>query len=130
MKKLSWNLVLSSLIFTTVVSAQGSVSVDLADPEAAMMMNEQSQLKRDLTPEKKLEKMQSFFIQELFLNHVFSSEMSLLTDEEKADSMVPYGDFEFQNQMMVQAYSDMLAKQDILQMKKLLRQGGLNERYP
>ncbi len=124
MKKLSWNLVLSSLIFTTVVSAQGSVSVDLADPEAAMMMNEQSQLKRDLTPEKKLEKMQSFFIQELFLNHVFSSEMSLLTDEEKADSMVPYGDFEFQNQMMVQAYSDMLAKQDILQMKKLLRQGG------
>ena len=95
---------------------------DMMDPGAAMMMHQQRRMNGAMSNEQKLEQMQSYFIEELFLKHIFDPELAVLDDEDEEDmGLVPQGDFDMQNSLMLQAYADKLAQDDVLKLKKMFK---------
>ena len=77
--------------------------------------------RKSSNPQATLEAIESHFIKEVFLKDMFKdSGTSILTEEEK-DSIPESFQGGIEREIIIQAFADKLAKQDILHLKKLIK---------
>lgn len=107
-------LFLIAFICPLMLNAQMGVPFDID----VLEYQNQNKAQKYKTDEEKLEFIQARYLKEMFLKYIFNSDISLLTEEEQADSVVPVSDMKLRNDMMVQVFAELLAKQDLLQLKR------------
>ena len=109
-------LMISVLIIPSEVEGDYSgVGLSTIDTQSMMMDQRQNKIK---TPEEKLQFIQEYYLREMFLKHTFNSDsLSLLSEEERAEFTSPM-ESKMQNDMLINHFAEVLAKQDILQFKK------------
>ena len=112
-------LYLRSLIFVFILTIVSYGQMGIPFDMDVIQLQEQNRSGKYKTDEEKLEFIQSQYLKEMFLKYIFNSDLSLLTEEDKAETLVPVSDLKMQNDLMIQMYADLLAKQDLLQLKKL-----------
>ena len=105
------------VVFFFVMTSYGQMGIPF-DMDV-IQLQEQNRSGKYKTDEEKLEFIQSQYLKEMFLKYIFNSDLSLLSEEDKAETLVPVSDLKMQNDLMIQMYADLLAKQDLLQLKKL-----------
>lgn len=121
-------LVLPAMILVMLtVFGSGYIQADyegggLAEVDPGAILDQQRQREAN-TPEKKLERIQAYFLKEMFLKHMFNPESTTILSEEDQSGFVSPMERGVVYSMMMDNFAQTLAEQDILNFKKLyLRQ--------
>ena len=85
-------LILVMFFITGSIYGQSGMMVD---PDV-LEFHKQNRAGKFGTDEEKLEFIQARFLKEIFLKQIFNQNMSLLTEEDRANSLVPVSDMQFE----------------------------------
>ncbi len=72
-------------------------------------------------PEATIEAIESHFIKDVFLKDLFKDNVTSILTEEEKDSIPESFQGGMEREIIIQAFADKLAKQDILHLKKLIK---------
>ena len=107
-----------------------STSIVAMDPSMAMFGQDYNQLLRGMSNvsperrEKMLEEVQAFYIETLFVKPIFQGNEAfseMLKDEDEDSLFTSSQDSQMTNMMLSRHYAKLLAKQDLLNFKQLLK---------